>query len=75
MYPFRRADKDIFKTEIGFEYNHQGRSELHLTFGGGDVRFSTFIHKYILSPPHVYYIFAMSTNSNFRFTYALLFEL
>ena len=38
MYPFRRADKDIFKTEIGFEYNHQGRSELHLTFGGSQAR-------------------------------------
>ena len=30
------------------------------------------IHKYVPSPFHVYYIFAMSTNSNFQFT--LLFE-
>ena len=33
---------------------------------------STFIHKYIPSSSRVYYIFAMSTNSNFQFT--LLFE-
>jgi hypothetical protein len=32
MYPFRRADWGYLKTEIGFEYNHQGRSEASLYY-------------------------------------------
>jgi hypothetical protein len=36
MYPFRRVDyKGYLKTEIGFEYNHQGRSEAFDVWGGG----------------------------------------
>ena len=38
MYPFRRADKGYLKTEIGFEYNHQGRSKASDVWGGGGCR-------------------------------------
>jgi hypothetical protein len=37
MYPFGRADYGYLKTEIGFEYNHQGRSKASDVWGGGDV--------------------------------------
>jgi hypothetical protein len=35
MYPFGRADYGYLKTEIGFEYNHQGRSKASDVWGGG----------------------------------------
>jgi hypothetical protein len=61
----RQVDSTIVNRIDGLETRYNNNITHYLCY-------STFIHKYSLSPSRVYCILAKSTNSNFQFT--LLFE-